>query len=380
MREKQIQMVDLQGQYRRLQHEIDPALQEVLAGCAFINGPQVAAFSRHLADYLHIPHVIPCGNGTDALQIALMALDLRPGDEVIVPAFTYVAAAEVVALLGLVPVWADVDPLTFNLDPARVEAAIGPRTKAIIAVHLFGQCCAMERLLSVAEKHGLYLIEDNAQSLGSRYTFSDGMQKQAGTMGHIGTTSFFPSKPLACYGDGGALFTASDTLAARLKMIANHGQLTKYHHQVIGCNSRLDTLQAAVLDVKLRHLDAFTQARVAAARRYEEGLAGLPGVCLPRVSAFSTHVYHQYTLQLEEGKRDVVQQRLRAEGIPSMVYYPLPLHRQEAFWGVARMSEPAETAGRLSRTVLSLPIHTELDEEEQAYIIEKVKEAVVTAG
>lgn len=380
MREKQIQMVDLQGQYRRLQHEIDPAVQEVLAGCAFINGPQVAAFSCHLAAYLHIPHVIPCGNGTDALQIALMALDLRPGDEVIVPAFTYVAAAEVVALLGLVPVWADVDPLTFNLDPARVEAAIGPRTKAIIAVHLFGQCCAMERLLSVAQKHGLYLIEDNAQSLGSRYTFSDGTRKHAGTMGHIGTTSFFPSKPLACYGDGGALFTASDTLAARLKMIANHGQLTKYHHQVIGCNSRLDTLQAAVLEVKLRHLDAFTQARLAAARRYDEGLAGLPGVCLPRVSAFSTHVYHQYTLQLEEGKRDAVQQRLRAEGVPSMVYYPLPLHRQEAFRGVARMPEPPETAERLSRTVLSLPIHTELDEEEQAYIIEKVKEAVATAG
>lgn len=380
MREKQIQMVDLQGQYRRLQHEIDPAVQEVLAGCAFINGPQVAAFSRHLADYLHIPHVIPCGNGTDALQIALMALDLRPGDEVIVPAFTYVAAAEVVALLGLVPVLADVDPLTFNLDPARVEAAIGPHTKAIIAVHLFGQCCAMERLLSVAEKHGLYLIEDNAQSLGSRYTFSDGTRKQAGTMGHIGTTSFFPSKPLACYGDGGALFTASDVLAGRLKMIANHGQLTKYHHQVIGCNSRLDTLQAAVLDVKLRHLDAFAQARVAAARRYDEGLAGLPGVCLPRVSAFSTHVYHQYTLQLEEGKRDAVQQRLKAEGVPSMVYYPLPLHRQEALRGMARMPAPADTADRLSRTVLSLPIHTELDEQQQAYIIEKVKEAVATAG
>lgn len=376
MREEPIQMVDLQGQYRRLQVELDRAIEEVMRSCAFINGPQVAAFSRHLADYLQIPHVIPCGNGTDALQMALMALDLRPGDEVIVPAFTYVAAAEVVALLGLVPVLADVDPDTFNLDPAKIESALGPRTKALIAVHLFGQCCAMEPILHLAEKHGLDVIEDNAQSLGSMYTFSDGTRKPAGTMGRIGTTSFFPSKPLACYGDGGAMYTASEALAGRLRMIANHGQLSKYHHQVIGCNSRLDTLQAAVLEVKLRHLDAFTAARVAAARRYDRGLAGVEGIRLPLQSSFSTHVYHQYTLQVEAGRRDAVQQRLKAEGIPSMIYYPLPLHRQEALREIARIPETPTVAERLSRTVLSLPIHTELGEEEQAYIVDRVKKAV----
>lgn len=376
MREKQIQMVDLQGQYCRLQTELEPAIREVLAGCAFINGPEVGNFCRHLAEYLQIPHVIPAGNGTDALQIALMALGLQPGDEVVVPAFTYVAAAEVVGLLGLTPVLADVDPDTFNLDPAKLEQAIGPRTKAVIAVHLFGQCCDMAPILHLAQRHGLYVVEDNAQSLGSWYRFPDGTRKPAGTMGHIGTTSFFPSKPLACYGDGGAMFTTSDTLARRLKMIANHGQVTKYHHQVIGCNSRLDTLQAAVLDVKLRHFDAFTTARVAAARRYDEGLAGLPGVRLPRQAAFTTHVYHQYTLQAEEGRREEIRRRLQAAGIPTMVYYPLPLQKQEAVRRIARIPEPPETAERLSRTVFSLPIHTELEAEEQAYIIGQVKEAL----
>lgn len=379
MWENKIQMVDLQGQYRRLQTELEPAIRKVLAGCAFINGPEVGDFCRHLGDYLQIPHVIPCGNGTDALQIALMALGLQPGDEVVVPAFTYVAAAEVVGLLGLTPVLADVDPDTFNLNPAKLEKAIGPRTKAVIAVHLFGQCCDMEPILRLAEQHGLYVVEDNAQSLGSWYRFSDGTRKQAGTMGHIGTTSFFPSKPLACYGDGGAMFTASEALAGRLKMIANHGQVTKYHHQVIGCNSRLDTLQAAVLDVKLRHFDAFTAARVEAACRYDEGLAGLPGVRLPRRSSFSTHVYHQYTLQAQEELREGIRQRLKEAGIPTMVYYPLPLHRQEAIRRIARIPEPPETAERLCRTVFSLPIHTEMGAEQQAYIIRKVRE-VVSAG
>ena len=281
----QLTMVDLHGQYLRLKTEIDAAIQNVIDSSAFINGPQVGLFAAHLADYLQVPHVIPCGNGTDALQIALMALDLQPGDEVVLPAFTYIAAAEVVALLGLRPVLVDVDARTFNLDARLLEAAITDKTRAVIVVHLFGQAADMEPILSIASKHHLYVVEDNAQSLGATYTFADGTTQRAGTIGHIGTTSFFPSKPLACYGDGGVLMTRDDLLADRIRMIANHGQTTKYNHQSIGCNSRLDTLQAAVLDVKLRHLDEFTAARQSAAHLYDELLAS----CAPKLLFAPAH-------------------------------------------------------------------------------------------
>ena len=285
MLEEQIQMVDLHGQYLRFKEEIDEAMQAVIDSCAFINGPQVKSFAGHLADYLQVPYVIPCGNGTDALQIALMALELQPGDEVILPAFTYIAAAEVVALLGLTPVLVDVDPRSFNIDPRKIEAAVSGRTKAIVAVHLFGQACDMEPIMTLADAYHLYVVEDNAQSIGADYTFSDGRVRKAGTIGHIGTTSFFPSKPLACYGDGGALMTSDEALAARIRMIANHGQECKYHHRWIGCNSRLDTLQAAVLDVKLKHLGEFTETRRQVASRYDDALSSCDSLVLPARSA-----------------------------------------------------------------------------------------------
>lgn len=377
MLEKQIQMVDLQGQYHRLKTEIDFVMQTVIESSAFINGPQVKAFADHFADYMDIPYMIPCGNGTDALQIALMALGLQPGDEVIVPAFTYVAAAEVIALLGLTPVLVDVDARTFNIDPRKIEESISRNTKAIIVVHLFGQSCDMEPILRIAEMYHLFVVEDNAQSVGAEYTFTDGRVKKTGTMGHIGTTSFFPSKPLACYGDGGAMMTSDETLARRMRMIANHGQERKYHHKMIGCNSRLDTLQAAILDVKLRHIDEFTEARRVVAGRYDEALASCSQLILPKKSSFSTHVYHQYTVQLKPADcqdmakyRESLQASLKEKGIPSMVYYPLPLQAQEAYKWMARTPGAMDEAARLSQCVLSLPIHTEMTREEQEYIIE----------
>lgn len=376
MFEKQIQMVDLHGQYLRIKDEIDAAMQAVITGCAFINGPQVKTFAGHLAVYLDIPHVIPCGNGTDALQIALMALELQPGDEVILPAFTYVAAAEVVALLGLTPVLVDVDPRTFNIDPAKIEEAVSRKTKAVIAVHLFGQSCEMDAIMRIAESHRLYVIEDNAQSIGAAYTFPDGRIRKAGTIGHVGTTSFFPSKPLACYGDGGAVMTSDPVLAERIRMIANHGQECKYHHKLIGCNSRLDTLQAAVLDVKLKYLPDFTEARQAVASAYDEALSGYKEIVTPAGTAFSTHVYHQYTVQVEGGKRDALQAFLKERGIPSMVYYPLPLQAQEAYRNIIRTGGSLHEAARLSTSVLSLPIHTEMQENEIQYITENIAEAL----
>lgn len=373
-------MVDLHGQYYRLKEEIDTAMQAVIESSAFINGPQVKTFGDHLAGYLEIPYVIPCGNGTDALQIALMALELQPGDEVIVPAFTYVAAAEVIALLGLTPVLVDVDPQTFNLDPQKIEGAISRNTKAIIAVHLFGQSCDMEPILQLAKRYHLYVIEDNAQSIGAEYTFADGHVKKTGTMGVIGTTSFFPSKPLACYGDGGALMTSDEILAKRIRMIANHGQERKYHHKLIGCNSRLDTLQAAVLDVKLKHIDEFTEARRVVAGRYDEALASCDLLIIPKRSTFSTHVYHQYTIQLKPAagfsdmakQRGLLQSYLKEKGIPSMVYYPLPLQAQDAYKWMARTPGCIDESARLSKCVLSLPIHTEMSKEEQEYIIDAI--------
>ena len=368
-----IQMVDLHRQYLRLRPELDLAMQEVMDTCAFINGPQVQRFASHLSSCLDVPYVIPCGNGTDALQIALMALDLKPGDEVIVPAFTYVAAAEVVSLLGLIPVWVDVDEKTFNINPWMVESAISPKTRAIVVVHLFGQCCDMEKIRQIAEQNHLYVVEDNAQSLGAEVLFSDGTHRKAGTIAHIGTTSFFPSKPLACYGDGGAVMTSDDRLAERIRMIANHGQLQKYHHKIIGCNSRLDTLQAAVLDVKLPHLEEFTAARQQVAKRYDEAFDQDSRWQIPCKAPYSTHVYHQYTLQVADGKRDDLQQYLKEKGIPSMVYYPLPLHKQAAFYGFSRIGPARSVTEKLVQSVLSLPIHTEMTDEEVDYIIETVR-------
>lgn len=352
-------MVDLIGQYHRLKEPIDRAINDVLHGGQFINGVEVSAFAHELSNYVGSAFVIPCANGTDALQIALMALGLQPGDEVIVPSFTYVASAEVIALLGCVPVLVDVHPDTYNIDVAQVWEAITPRTRAVIPVHLFGQCAPMEELLSLAQEHDLYVVEDNAQSLGACYTFADGTKKMAGTMGTIGCTSFFPSKNLGCFGDGGALFTEDERLAQRIKMIANHGQEKKYHHKIIGCNSRLDTLQAAILRCKLPHLDAFNEARRAAAHYYNELLTEVKELTLPCETNFSTHVYHQYTLRIAEG-RDALRDYLQSEGISSMVYYPIPLHCQEAFCSIARWSGELPTSTRLSEEVLSLPMHTEL--------------------
>ena len=365
-------MVDLKGQYLKIKPEIDAAMQAVIDSTSFIGGPAVEAFRTHLSDYLGGCHVTTCGNGTDALQLALMALQLRPGDEVIVPAFTYVASAEVIALLGLTPVLVDVDEATFNVSVEAVAKAITPRTRAVIPVHLFGQCCAMEPLLQLAEKHHLFVVEDDAQAIGADYTFADGHNAKSGTIGTIGCTSFFPSKNLGCYGDGGAVFTSDPQLAERLRMVANHGQREKYRHEVVGCNSRLDALQAAVLDVKLRHLDEYNAARRTAARYYTDALSHIDGLCCPAELPQSTHVYHQYTLRIADGRRDALKAWLAERGIPSMVYYPLPLHHQAAFRNISRQGGPLTVAERLAGSVLSLPMHTELTHSEQDCIIDAI--------
>lgn len=375
MLDTKIRMVDLNRQYLRLKEEIDTAMSAVVESGMFINGPQVKRFADRFADYLGVPFVIPCGNGTDALQIALMALDLQPGDEVILPAFTYVAAAEAVALLGLTPVLVDVDPDTFNLDPRKIEEAISRDTKAIIAVHLFGQACDMEAILRIAATYRLCVIEDNAQSIGAEYAFSDGRVKKAGTIGHIGTTSFFPSKPLACYGDGGALMTSDARLAERIRMLANHGQVQKYRHVQVGCNSRLDTLQAAILEVKLRYVTEFAEARRAVASRYDEVLSGNEEILRPHRTGISSHVYHQYTLRIGKGKRDELQAYLKEKGIPSMVYYPMALQDQEAYKWRVRIRGSLKNAASLAGSVLSLPIHTEMQEEEIQYISDTIRRA-----
>lgn len=372
--ENKIQMVDLHGQYLKIKPEVDKGIQEVIDTCAFINGPQVKQFAEDLKNYTGTKHVITCANGTDALQIALMSLDLKPGDEVIVPAFTYVASAEVIGLLGLTPVMVDVDPKSFNVAADNIKKAITDKTKAIIPVHLFGQSCDMEPIMDIAKEHGLYVIEDNAQAIGAVYSFSDGKEKKTGTIGHIGCTSFFPSKNLGCYGDGGAIFTDDDELAEKLRMIANHGQKIKYHHSVIGCNSRLDTIQAVVLKAKLPHLDEYCKARKEAADYYSEKLKDVEGIVIPTEIPNSTHVYHQYTLQVLGGKRDELKEFLASKGIPAMIYYPLPLQKQEAFKNITRAAESLEIAQQLADSVLSLPIHTELTHEEQDVIIDAVKE------
>ena len=370
---KEIRMVDLHSQYLRLKEEIDAAIQEVIDTSAFINGPAVRTFAAHLAEYTGAAHVIPCGNGTDALQAALASLHLAPGDEVIVPDFTFIATVETVALLGLTPVVADVDPDTFLLQPAAVEQLITPRTRAVIPVHLFGQTVDMEPLMQLAEKHGLYVIEDAAQALGTRYTFSDGTEKMAGTIGHIGCTSFFPSKNLGAFGDGGAIFTDDEERALFLRSYVNHGTQKKYYHERVGINSRLDTLQAAILDVKLHYLDDFIAARQAVAARYDEGLESIPFLQTPARAPHTTHSFHQYTLVTRGIDRTLFMEHLREAGIPSMIYYPLPMHRQEAFSRFSFYGKDLPVTQKLCNTVVSLPVHTEMDREQTDYIISRIK-------
>ncbi|MEF9987021.1 MAG: DegT/DnrJ/EryC1/StrS family aminotransferase [Bacteroidales bacterium] len=369
-----IQMVNLKGQYSKIKGEIDSEIQKVLDSTAFVNGPQVAEFANSLAKYTGANYVITCANGTDALQIALMALGLKPGDEVIVPAFTYVATAEVIGLLGLTPVMVDVDYNTFNITANNISKAITPKTKAIVPVHLFGQSCNMAPIITLAKEHKLFVIEDNAQAIGAVYTFPDSKKQQTGTIGDIGCTSFFPSKNLGCYGDGGAIFTNNKELAEKLKMIANHGQRVKYHHAVIGCNSRLDTIQAAVLNVKLKHLSEYSQARYNAAQYYTKHLSGVYGIITPFEASYSTHVYHQYTIKVKDGKRDSLKQFLNDNGVPAMIYYPLPLQEQDAFKHIAREGEGLNVSKELAYSVLSLPIDTEITCITQDYIIEKIRE------
>ena len=369
-----IPMVDLVGQHARIQSDLDQALLRASHEAAYIQGPDVAAFASELSTYLgEGVHTIPCANGTDALQIALMALGLQPGDEVITATFTYVATAEVIALLGLIPVLVDVDADTFALNLDQVRAAITPQTKAIVPVHLYGQGVDMESLLALAAERGIPVVEDTAQALGARYTFSDGRSLALGTLGTIGCTSFFPSKNLGCMGDGGAVFTRDAALAERIKMMANHGQKVKYRHDVVGCNSRLDTLQAAILRVKLRHLDSYAAARQAAAARYDAGLAGLAGVQTPVRRPESTHVYHQYTLRVADQQRDALAAHLKADGIPSMIYYPLPLHRQLAYQSARYPDGCFPVAEQLCAEVLSLPMHTELTAATQDLIIKSIQ-------
>ncbi len=369
-------MVDLQSQYTHIKAEIDAGIQEVIDSAAFIKGPKVKAFQEHLEVYTGAKHVIPVGNGTDALQIALMGLGLKPGAEVSTPTFTFIATAEVVALLGLTPVVVDVNWETMNMDVEAVRRAITPRTKAIVPVHLFGQCADMEALMALAEEHQLYVVEDACQAIGARYTFSNGETKQAGTIGHIGCTSFFPSKNLGCYGDGGAIFTNDDTLADRMQAIANHGCHVRYHHDEVGVNSRLDSIQAAILDAKLPHLDAYTAARQRAAAYYDKAFANNEKLLIPGREPHSTHVFHQYTLRVVGVDRDQLREGLAERGIPAMIYYPVPLHQQKAYLDPRYKDGDFPVAERLAACVLSLPMHTELDEEQLAFITSSVLELI----
>lgn len=366
-----IQMVDLKRQHERLQPEINNKILEVVASGAYINGPEVKAFETELAEYLNVKHVIACANGTDALQLAMMALDLQPGDEVITANFTYVATAEIIALLRLTPVLVDVNPETFNIDVAAIEKAITPKTKAIVPVHLFGQSADMEPIMTLARKHNLYVVEDNAQAIGAVYTFSDGKKQKTGTIGHIGTTSFFPSKNLGCMGDGGAIFTNDDNLAQKLRMIANHGQSKQYYHDVIGVNSRLDSIQAGILRIKLRHLDQFCEARKKAADYYDKGFSNIDAISTPYRDNKSTHVFHQYVIKLDGIDRDAIRNYLSENNIPSNIYYPVPLNKQKAYLSSVNEKDFPITEDLCNR-VLALPIHTEFDSEQQDYIINHI--------
>jgi UDP-2-acetamido-2-deoxy-ribo-hexuluronate aminotransferase len=353
------QMVDLKGQYKKIKRAVNASIQETLDTTSFIKGPKVASFQKNLEAYLGVKHVIPCANGTDALQIAFMALGLKPDDEVIVPAFTYVATAEVIALLHLKPIMIDVDPKTFNITAKSVEKAITPRTKAIVPVHLFGQTADMEGIMEVANRHNLFVIEDNAQAIGADFTFKNGEKRKAGTIGHIGCTSFFPSKNLGCYGDGGAIMTNDSELAAKISMIANHGQSKQYYHDVVGVNSRLDALQAGILDIKLAKLDSYSSARNKAAKAYDKAFKPLKDIETPARAKNSNHVFHQYTLKVKNGKRAALQAYLTEKGVPSMIYYPVPLYNQPAFkqyWNGVKLP----VTEQLCTEVMSLPMHTEL--------------------
>lgn len=373
---RQIQMVDTHTQYQKIKSEIDQAVIDVLESSAFINGKPVQTFAANLSAYLQVKHTIPCGNGTDALQIAMMALGLQPGDEVITPSFTYIATTEVIALLRLTPVFVEVDPKTFCIDPNAIEKAITPRTRAIVPVHLYGQAAPMEEIMAIAAKHNLYVIEDNAQALGADYTFSSGLTKKTGTIGHIGCTSFYPSKNLGAYGDGGAIFTNDDDLAKLLKMIANHGQSRRYYHDVVGCNSRLDTIQAAILDIKLAHLDEYAIARRSVADFYDKTFAGNPAITVPYRAPWSRHVFHQYTLVLEGVDRDTLSAHLADKGIPSMIYYPVPGHRQKMFAQTDSPIADMPLTDWLTSRVISLPIHTEMDQEQLEYITKHILEFI----
>lgn len=365
-------MVDLKRQYQKIKPEIDAAVMNVLESSAFINGPQVQSFAAALAAYHQVKHVIPCANGTDALQIAMMSLDLQPGDEVITPSFTYIATTEVIALLKLTPVFVDVDPKTFCIDPAAIEKAITPKTKAIVPVHLYGQAANMQSIMQLAEAHNLAVIEDNAQAIGCDYTFPDGIAKKTGSIGTIGTTSFFPSKNLGGYGDGGAMTTNDDDLADKIRMIANHGQSKRYYHDTVGCNSRLDTLQAAVLEVKLKYLEGYIDARRSVADTYDRAFAGHPGITTPYRVPYSRHVFHQYTILLDGIDREGLHAYLAQQNVPSMIYYPVPSHRQKMFSSFAAATVDLPVTDWLTERVISLPMHTEMDADQIDFIVSSV--------
>ncbi len=369
---RQIQMVDTRTQYHKIKAEVDKAVLDVMESSAFINGKPVQDFANSLSSYLGVKHTIPCANGTDALQIAMMALGFQPGDEVITPSFTYIATTEVIVLLQLKPVFVEVDAKTFCIDPSAIEKAITPKTKAIVPVHLYGHAAPMEEILAIAKKHNLFVIEDNAQAIGCNYTFSDGITKKTGAIGHIGCTSFYPSKNLGAFGDGGAIFTNDDELAVKLKMIANHGQSKRYYHDVVGCNSRLDTIQAAILDIKLKHLDEYITARRKVADFYDKAFAGHAKITTPYRAFYSDHAFHQYTLILDGVDRDGLNLYLAEQQVPSMIYYPVPGHKQKMFEQFNTASQEMPITDWLTERVISLPMHTELDEEQLNFIASNV--------
>jgi len=367
-----IKMVDLQGQYLKIKEELDNAMQRVIDSAAFIRGEDVRKFEDELSAYMGVNHTIACGNGTDALQLAMMALELQPGDEVITPPFTFIATAEVIRLLGLKPVFVDVKPDTFNLDPDKLDQLVTPRTRAIVPVHLFGQSADMESVMEFARRYGLFVVEDNAQALGADFISANGSKQKAGTIGHMGCTSFFPSKNLGAFGDGGALFTNDGSFAKKVASLANHGMQKRYHYDHVGVNSRLDTIQAAILRVKLKHLDDYHHLRQEAAAWYDTTLSGIEGIRIPARSPFSTHIFHQYTLLVKASRRDALKAFLQDKGIPSQVYYPLPLHLQRAYKDLGYRTGDLPVSEQLSNTVLSLPMHTELEKIQLEYISDQV--------
>lgn len=370
-------MVDLKGQYEEIKSQVDLSITEVLRSTAFINGPETQDFQKELEKYLGVKHVIPCANGTDALQIAMMGLGLKPGDEVITADFTFAATVEVIALLNLTPVLVDVDQTTFNIDPQAIKNAITPKTKAIVPVHLFGQTANMDEIMEIAKEHNLYVIEDNAQAIGAKYHFKSGKTQKAGAIGDVGTTSFFPSKNLGCYGDGGAIFTNNDTLAHAIRGIVNHGMYERYHHDVVGVNSRLDSIQAAILRIKLKKLDQYNLARQKAAQKYSEAFAKNENIATPKtVDSADTHVFHQYTLRILNGKRDALAKHLQEKGIPHGIYYPIPLHSQKAYKDKRYREKDFPVTNELVKEVISLPMHTELDEEQIGFIAKTVNDFI----